>query len=253
MRQRIQILGREVEFELTRKSVKNINLRVKPGGMVFLSVPLNTPSSVIEEFMQANGARILNEIDRLYHVSAKVAKRNQQEETLLQNGDTIYILGTAYRLRICKSNDTCIVRDGDVINIYLPQHKDTKQAQAILEKWKDDLCRETVAAICKSVYPAFQTLDIPYPNEIRFRKMSASWGNCRPESGILTFSKNLVEIPTSCIEFVVQHEFTHFLYPDHSKEFYATLDAIAPHWRDAERLLRTYERRKKSENNRTAR
>lgn len=242
MKQHIYVLGREVEFELIQKNVKNINLRVKPGGIVFVSVPPNTPSSVIEAFMQAHGARILDAIDRLSDITPEDQRRKQKENlSLLQNGDTIYILGTACRLRVCKSSEAKVVRDGDVINIYLPQHKDMQQVQVVLDKWKDTICRNTVTAICKSVYPSFQILGVSYPKEIRFRKMSASWGNCRSEAGILTFSKNLVEVPPSCIEFVVQHEFTHFLCPDHSNAFYATLDAVAPRWRGAERLLRSYE------------
>lgn len=239
MKQHIQILGREIEFELIQKNVKNINLRIKPGGIVSVSVPMNTPSFVIEEFMQTNGSRILESIDRLSNAVSDTQK--QKQENLLQNGDTLYILGKACRLRICKSAAAQVAMDGDVINVYLQQPKDTAQVQSMLNKWKDSMCRNTVTAICKSVYPAFQTFGVAYPKEIRFRKMSASWGNCRPSEGIVTFSKSLIEVPPSCIEFVIQHEFTHFLYPDHSKEFYATLDAIAPRWREAERQLRKYE------------
>ncbi|MGI6014798.1 MAG: M48 family metallopeptidase [Oscillospiraceae bacterium] len=248
MKQHIQILNREIEFELVQKNVKNINLRIKPGGIVSVSVPLNTPSSVIENFMQSNAARILEAVDRLSDVQSETKKRKQPELPLLQNGDTIYILGEACRLRVCKSNETRVIRDGSVINVYVLQNKDMQQVQVALDKWRDHICHTTVTAICKSIYPVFQTLGVKYPNEIRLRKMSASWGNCRPDLGILTFSKNLIEVPSSCIEFVVQHEFTHFLYPDHSKEFYATMDAVAPRWREAERLLRKYEHGKMQKN-----
>lgn len=237
MKQHIQILGHQIEFDLMHKNVKNINLRIKPGGIVSVSVPTGTPSFEIDEFMQANGPRILEAIDRLSTTSAGV----QKQENLPQNGDTLYILGKARRLRFCKAATSQIAMDGDVINVYLPQPKDTAQVQTMLAKWKDTLCRDTVTAICKSVYPAFETFGVAYPKEIRFRKMSASWGNCRAAMGIVTFSKNLIEVPPTCIEFVVQHEFTHFLHPDHSKEFYATLDAIAPRWREAERQLRKFE------------
>jgi len=239
MKQHIQILGREIEFELMQKNVKNINLRIKPNGVVSVSVPMNTPSFVIDEFIQANGSRILDAIDRLSGPASETQK--QKHENLPQNGDTLYILGKPCRLRICKAAASQVAIDGNVINVYLPQPKDTAQVQTMLNKWKDTMCRNTVTAICKSVFLSFQTFGLSYPKEIRFRKMSASWGNCRPNEGILTFSKSLIEVPPACIEFVVQHEFTHLLHTDHSKEFYAALDAVAPRWREAERLLRKYE------------
>ena len=240
MKQHIQILNREIEFDLIHKHIKNINLRVKPDGTISLAVPMNTQSSVIEKFMRTNSARILEAIDRLSNTVSKTKKQKQQEFPLLQNGDTIHILGVACCLRICKSDDPHVVRDGNIINVYVSQNRDMQQVHTVLNKWKDDVCRTTVTAICKSVYPVFQTLGVPYPKEIRFRKMSSSLGNCHPNLGIITFSKNIVELPPSCIEFIVQHEFMHFLYPNHSKKFYATLDSVAPHWREAERLLQKY-------------
>jgi predicted metal-dependent hydrolase len=41
----------------------------------------------------------------------------------------------------------------------------------------------------------------------------------------------LLEAPVQCIEYVVAHEFTHFLEANHSRNFYKKLEAVMPDWK----------------------
>lgn len=86
-----------------------------------------------------------------------------------------------------------------------------------------------ILRLCQTVYPYYRARGIPYPR-IKFRKMTSQWGNCRPKQGILTFSKNLCYAPYECIQYVVWHEWTHFLVPGHSSEFYEELSLVCPDW-----------------------
>jgi len=94
----------------------------------------------------------------------------------------------------------------------------------------DDEIREVVLAICERVYPYFAKKGIAYP-KIKFRKMVSRWGSCQVLKGILTFSTNLVYVPQQCVEYVVLHEFTHFLQANHSDKFYAELAKVCPDWK----------------------
>ena len=95
-----------------------------------------------------------------------------------------------------------------------------------------------IRKICDEVYPYFKEKGIAYP-AIKFRKMVSQWGNCRSEKGILTFNKNLMYAPYECVEYVVMHEFTHFLQPNHSKLFYDELGKICPDWKERRKILKT--------------
>ncbi|MEG1620531.1 MAG: hypothetical protein RR322_01340, partial [Oscillospiraceae bacterium] len=44
----------EIEYSLTRKKVKNINLRIKPDGKVYISADKKVPIAVIENFIVKN-------------------------------------------------------------------------------------------------------------------------------------------------------------------------------------------------------
>ncbi len=114
-----------------------------------------------------------------------------------------------------------------------------KKVPAPLKQYfaEEEIC-DVIQKICDRVYPYFKEKGIEYP-QIKFRRMISQWGNCRKEKGILTFNKNLMYAPYDCIEYVVMHEFTHFLQPNHSRLFYNELSKICPDWKERRNLLKT--------------
>lgn len=101
----------------------------------------------------------------------------------------------------------------------------------------DTQIRKIIEDICQRIYPYYQKRGISYP-QIRFRKMISQWGNCYPKRGILTFNTNLVYAPYECVEYVVYHEFTHFLQANHSREFYEELQIVCPDWKKKREMLK---------------
>ena len=55
---------RTIEYELVRKRVKNINLRIRPDGSVYVSAPRMAPIPVIEAFLLAKSDFILRALRR---------------------------------------------------------------------------------------------------------------------------------------------------------------------------------------------
>ena len=98
------------------------------------------------------------------------------------------------------------------------------------------MCKETITSLCQNIYPKFEKYGVSFPI-IRFRNMISRWGSCQPKRGVLTFNYALVEAPISCIEYVVVHEFTHFLHPNHSRKFYQQLSMFMPDWEERKRIL----------------
>ncbi len=76
--------------------------------------------------------------------------------------------------------------------------------------------------------------------EIRVRSMTSRWGSCTPGARRVTFARQLVEAPLTCMEYVVFHELVHFLHPNHSRQFYACLEAFVPDWRERRQALNDY-------------
>ena len=80
---------------------------------------------------------------------------------------------------------------------------------------------------CRQVYPHFSAMGIPYP-QIKFKKMTSRWGSCHTKKKILTFNLNLVYAPRECAEYVVIHEFVHFIQPNHSPAFHKEVEKLCP-------------------------
>ena len=73
---------------------------------------------------------------------------------------------------------------------------------------------------------------------IKFRKMKTRWGSCHTIKGILTFNTQLIYAPVECVEYVVWHEFSHFLQANHSDKFYDELRKVYPEWRASRKKLK---------------
>lgn len=101
----------------------------------------------------------------------------------------------------------------------------------------DGEIRSVILDLCEKIYPYFQNRGVKHPT-VKFRRMVSQWGNCRAVQGILTFNTNLAFAPKECIEYVVAHEFTHFLVPNHSTKFYEELAKIMPDYNSRRKILK---------------
>ena len=97
--------------------------------------------------------------------------------------------------------------------------------------------KDYILKLCMDVYPYFVRFGVKYP-QIKFRKMVSRWGSCHSQRGILTFNTNLMYAPPECVRYVVLHEFTHFLRPNHSSKFYDELAKVCPNWKECRKKLR---------------
>lgn len=173
----INLNGATIKYDLQYKKVKNINLRIKQGGGIFVSANRTVPIDVIERF---------------------------------------------------------IISKADFIKNALAEYESHKPC---VRYFKDDEIRGVILELCQRIYPYFGRLGVNYPI-IKFRKMVSQWGNCHSTKGVLTFNLNLTYAPIECIEYVVAHEFTHFLQPNHSQKFYDELQKIMPDWKIRRKKLK---------------
>ena len=112
-----------------------------------------------------------------------------------------------------------------------------------LQKEKTPCFTETelknmILDMCREVYPYFKDVLDDFP-KISFRKMKTCWGSCRPVKSSITFNTNLIYAPKECVKYIVCHEFTHFIQPNHSRLFYSELEKIFPDWRASRAILKT--------------
>lgn len=91
--------------------------------------------------------------------------------------------------------------------------------------------------VSDAVFPLFaQVLNGQRP-VLKVRQMKTRWGVCVPAKRQITFSLRLVEKPRAAVEYVVLHEYAHFVRADHSPAFWAVVARYMPDYKARRRLL----------------
>lgn len=223
--------GNAISYTLERKPVKNINLRIRADQCVYVSAPKDVAAKMVDAFVVEKSAYILRALKKF-----KDKNRETVSENKFVNGETVKFLGRNLRLKIKNASRSKVESDESYVTLYVKDVQDADLKKRVLETWLRKKCKDEITAICKKVYPQVKKYGIAFP-EIQLREMVSRWGSCSPKKGFVTFNTALIAMPVSCIEYVVTHEFTHFLYPNHSKKFYQQLATFMPDWEERKKRL----------------
>ncbi len=231
MQKDIVLCGKKLRYDLVRKKVKNINLRIKANGEISVSAPRAVPLSMIESFLTEKTDFILRALSHFEKMKETVPKPKQYV-----SGEVFRVFGEEKTMLLQKGEKNIVTLPEDQLLLTVKDPNDFALKEKTVKKWQEEIYREKILFLCEKIYPSFATHGIAFP-EIRFRRMTSRFGSCQPKKGVLTFNTALAEAPISCIEYVIFHEFCHFLHPDHSKRFYAELELHVPDQKEKRRLL----------------
>ena len=223
--------GKLLEYTLERKNVKNVNLHVRKDGSVYVSANPFVSAQQVDDFLVSKVHFILNAQKR-FRMQAEMRPQPKQ----YVSGETFYIQGRALRLKVTQASQNRIFTDGVHIFLELKDLSDCTKRQRMVSNFLDQQCRDVFGGIVQEIYPVFQKYGVAMPI-VRIREMDTRWGSCLVRKGIITLNKRLLEAPRNCIEYVVMHEFCHFIHPNHSKHFYGFLSMLMPDWRERKALL----------------
>ena len=231
MIKRIKLLDREIEYNLQRKRVKNINLRIKPDRTITVSANPRVQISRIERFILEKQEFILRALEKYGKMQKSLPKPKQYID-----GETVKVFGQNFTLKVFLAKKYYVEKDEPFINLYVKDENDLSLKKKVLDKWLYKQVEEIVTSICEKVYPLFKKYCGDFPT-IKFRKMTSRWGSCNFLRKILTFNYALINAQIECVEYVVYHEFTHFIEPNHSKKFYLSLSNFLPEYKERKKKL----------------
>lgn len=234
MKKSVFVCGRAIEYELTRKKVKNINLRIKPDLSVNVSAPKKVPEKYIEAFIISKGEFIVRALEKY-----RIAKNDGKESAEYIDGDTVKILGKDIPVRVVKGQKNRALLSGGELVISAIHPEDREERKKAVLSYRRAGCEALINEICARVYPLFAKYGIAFP-ALRYRNMTSRWGSCQPRRGVITFNISLHAVPYECVEYVVFHEFTHFLHPDHSAAFYRRLSEFMPDYKERKKALSSF-------------
>ena len=206
----------KITYTLEIKQVKNINLRITREGAVRVSANPFVPLPQIDEFVDSRAEWIR---ERLKHVHSEQEMREE---------DRIVLLGNTLKIRRVKAADPLVYYSADTFYV---QYQRIEQCETLITKYLDQLCRDIFSDIAQLTCRRMKEYHLEMPT-IRLRTMKSQWGNCKPAQKVITLNKRLIHYPVEFIEYVILHEFAHFVHPNHSRAFYALIEKYMPDYKE---------------------
>lgn len=205
----IIIDGKNYPLEIIKKNNRNTYIRVKNGVIIATTNYLCTKKSIIN---------LIKENEQ------SIKKMIEQDEKKINKKENFYYFGKTYDI-IYGFSEIEFTED----KIYA---KDEKK----LAKYINEDIYNTFLERLNYWYQLFEE-KIPVPN-LKIRKMTTRWGVCNIKNHNVTLNYNLSQYDISCLDYVIVHELSHFIHPNHSKEFWALVEKYYPKYKECRKKLK---------------
>ncbi len=229
MRRILKFKDTQIEYILERKKVKNINLRIRRDGLISVSAHECVPLCVIDGFVLQNAEKILMAKKKLSELPVHTFS--------LEDKSKIYILGRGYDLRLFEGNKNFAAVEKNTVILRVRGSELYENRLAAYDFLLTDTAKRVFPMIFEECCARFFG-ESKTPPELRIRKMTSQWGNCYHGRNIVTLNSRLAAYDEEIIRSVIYHELCHFVYPNHSKDFYKLLTEVSPNWKECKEKLK---------------
>lgn len=166
-------------YTLTRKNIKNLNLRIKSTGDVMVSAPYRMPQKEIDQFLKEKSSWIM-------------------------------------------------------------KHQATAQQHPSIAtpKFTKSECFALFSVISDEIFPLFSSVLNGQRPILQVKTMKSRLGVCHIQKRIIVLNSRLAEMPLEAIEYVILHEYVHFIHPNHQAGFHQKMLELMPDYKSRRKLLR---------------
>lgn len=189
---------------VTRKRVRNLNLRVHRDGSVALSIPWHTSRERAQAFLDER-------VGWIARARARVLARAESADNSGSSRGVYPLWGEPHR-----PSDSSPLSDDEL----------------------DALYRAEVARALPEVVARMEPLVGAHASAWKLRAMTSRWGSCTPRTGQIRINVRLAAYPRECLDYVVAHELAHLLEPSHNARFHAIVARAIPNEREVRARLR---------------
>lgn len=219
------LINNNINYQINLGNKKTIRMHFNKKNILIISAPTLIKKESIISFVEKNINWVLDK-DKLI-----------KEKTISYEDDTNhlffgknFILKTNYSktLRVDLINDILIVSTNK---------KSTVKKQII--EYRKEKANEVFEEILYQSFIRMSDYLKEYPKLI-IKQSTSKWGCCYFKENKIMLNLSLTQVPFYLIEYVVFHELTHFIYPNHSKEFHMFLQKFVPNERLYSKELKKY-------------
>ncbi len=209
----------DLDFEVRRSTRrKTLGLTVDRAGELVVHAPEDTAKADVRRWVES----------KLLWVHRKLLFKEEHagiaQHLEFVSGESISYLGSNYRLKVEDRMKEPLRFDGQW---FLLRKRDRDQAERHFRQWFIDTGTSWLRQRVKTWEPKTGTA----PSRIIVDDLGYRWGSCG-KNDVMYFNWRLLQLPVRLVDYIVVHEMTHLLEPNHNREFWAILDRVLPDWRD---------------------
>jgi len=106
-----------------------------------------------------------------------------------------------------------------------------------LKHFDRDPCLHKFGKIAENIYPLVASRISKQP-EMYVKPYKSRWGVAYPKRGYIILNTQLFDKSEQAIEYVILHEYVHFIVPNHGERFHELMRELMPDYKDRKKLLR---------------
>jgi len=204
---------KKYSYQVVKKSISSIRLRLKSSRSFIISCPRLTPQFIINNFIKSNQEWIVSH-------SRKISPKKS-----IKNFKKISILDKDYQLIFTKTqSDSVLAFEADQ-KIYVNISKDSNlHIKKVLEKKLRPLA---LSLIKRELLLLKDEFGFDYQH-VTVRNQSSRFGSCSSR-GNLNFNWQIIFFPVPQFRHILLHELNHLKIKNHSKTFWDQLAVYDPH------------------------
>lgn len=196
-----------------KRSTKNTYIRVKDDLTIYVTTNIFTRDKDIAKLLDEN-----------YDSICRMIKKQKVKNT---NNENFNYLGKNYEIIYV---DYCDISFGEE-RVFLNKNLD-------IDKWYKKQAKTLFLEHLDIIYNNFSR-SIPYP-DLKIRKMTTRWGVCNTKLKTVTLNLELIKRDTKYLDYVIAHELSHLIYPNHSRDFWDLVGENCPNYKIIRREMKDF-------------
>lgn len=210
----LELNNEKYKINIVKKiSTKNTYIRVNDDLEIIVTTNIFVSNKEIEKVINDN----IDSISRMIN-KTKLKK---------QYNSRFYYLGKEYSVVYTNSNTVEFGTNKVFIDKNIDIDRFLKQQAKIL--FSERLSK---------IYSVFSR-SIPYPT-LTIRRMKSRWGVCNTKTKRITLNLELIRKDISCLDYVIVHELSHLIHPNHSKDFWLLVEENFPEYKKIRKMMKEY-------------
>ena len=223
-----------LKIKLWFKLVKNITLRIKETGDIFLTAPVGMSISEVQQFLESREQWLRQKLQLVLQSQQKQEQKYSMGE-LPFDGQHVWLWGKrlpAHFLLNTQKHGTYEMQADAVCFYYCSELSDAGRCAFAEFFYKQEILKRG-----EQLLQAWEKKMGVRHTGLKVHRMKTRWGSCNVRTGGINLNTLLACWPEECLEYIVVHELAHLHEANHSPRFHAIVERYLPEWRERKKLL----------------